>query len=810
VDEVSLWVSPERLRGSATFKRCTGCGSRLFKDENESLEFSGTHPRQVLCLPCHQRLESDSSEQEFSLSFRDVARSLRSGDVSIPVSPRILVMASLVLAAFLAVVAVRTAQLPEPPGPFQGIRDLALVYVPSEKGREVVDQGFLAPYVSFLDDDGASKEWLFDSFLFISLTSDSGSSFWGTSHAVDWRWWVEKLFTEGEQIDSLNRQVRAAGEVLGTPEKRGVIVSVPYPDPRVTDFGMTDDRGRPIKFEGKYGTPRNGDRLQACIWFVDSVIERWKLGQYRYLELLGFYWIQEELLSGDRELISDLADYIHGRGMGIYWIPYNSEGNMEDLSGYTSGDLAFDYVWIQPNHAFRDRVSEPWRERRDLDLVARNADRMGVSIEIELDPGTFLNGDMKAINNFYHYLDGGLTHMYMRKPLAYYVFPYQMYSSHNPVVRESYDVLCSFVKDRHEPAYSVIGGNVEDLPASLVKFGPETSWGKVETISGQRSRLGFPGAEISIGGVDISKDHFLAIRYLTYHSGAIEMKTMEGWKEIGTLAGDGMWQVAQWKAPLSGTNIRILDVRLTNFTWISDIWMYPDETVFEIRSLASGADMPGIYAESANVNGSWQVSPADGISLEMIDPRIPWTVVIRYSSEDPVLLDISNSRTLDFFTLRPSPDSTAFAFRTRPHEGGTSISLNFNGSASIQEAYVSPFSFLTNVGTSWDTNRLRHRPGVYLEKGWSAQRTSEDRARSYRSGRPGATLVVDSLGVDQEVTVTLGYRADGIVVIGPGTHSIPPSSSWATHSFRMVPSDPQTRLTLDSGIDLDYISIIYS
>jgi len=750
--------------------------------------------------------------------MRKLVNAVRETDTSRPTSAGVAALTTCVAACFiLASMAVRLGDSRTDAAPFDDIRDVVLLFVPFDPQEEQITQEVLAPYVSYLDEEGASKEWLFDSFLFLSIYSESRACFRESSTASDWEWWIGKLFADGEQIDALNDEVERVKRVLGKPSRRGVIVSIPYPDPSVADFGLRSESGKMLSFSAGAdpGEPDNADRLEACVWYVDEVVRNWnaRARGYNNLELLGFYWFQEELREGDSDLVNYLADEIHSRGYGFYWIPYNSEANIGAVQAYHLGSLSFDHIWIQPNWAFsRPGTHDRWDRERDLGHIAELASQLGASIEVEMDQSLYEKGDLQSLNYFYDYLDGGLTYNYMGGRLAYYVFPNRLYRSQNAAVRRSYDALCEFVKDRYRPAsyllHCDVGGNDTSSRLSSIFLESSWDWGSAETVDGLSTRLASPGAGFVIDNLDPSKDLVVAIRYQGLRGGELQARLGDEWKTLGTLGADGQWHTGHWMVEFSGRGLSRLAVRVTNLTRISDVWAYPGETIFRLQTSEPGQGAPGLHSDASQVNGSWRVGPGHGVVFAQTDPNKAWLVGISYKANGPVSMQASSKDASQTVLLGQSLDWADRVFLTLPGRGGSDIYFEFDGEIELRDFWVSPPRLHTNVGTSWDTSLQRHDPGGCLGQNWSASRsTSANPAITYRSGVNGSTLLVNPLDPSVGMSLTLLYRCgDAVaatmkdVTISVGT--FPQASEWTKHTIYLPPSSETVSLELSGPLDL--------
>jgi hypothetical protein len=804
-----LWVSPRRVRGSKSFKHCTCCGCRLFQSDSDSLDFVGTHPIEVLCLSCMEAQRARSVGWHPDISLAAITSLLRAVDSVRPTSVGVSALASLVVAGILASsLAIRTADTAPRLGGFEDIQDVALVYVPP--GQGLITQHYLEPYVSYLDEDGSRTEWLFDSFLFLTIYTDSMSTFWGPSSAADWRGWMDKLFRPGQQIDALDREVEEAKRHLGKTSKRGVIISIPYPSPETPSFGLVEGSRLDFSREGRKEESTQ-DRLRACTWFVDEVVSRW-IGQgYDNLELVGFYWFQEELMEGDVELVNRLSDYLRQEGYGLYWIPFNSEKNLDAVRAWQRGEIGFEYVWIQPNYAFKYRENERWRELRDLDTVARIAGELNASLEIEVDENSFLAGDVAALNNFYNYLDTGLTYLYVHRPLAYYIFPYDMYSSANSLVRQSYDALCRFVKGRHNPVsyflHRDIGSHGPAVNHPSIHLETPKDWGPKEVLDGIAAYLAAPGARIRVDDMDPHKDAILAIKYLTFLPTSVELSYGSEEGSLGKLVADGYWHTTHWKIDLSSRARKSFEVAFTNLTWVSAVWVYPEETILRL-DVGQAWDAPGIFTEVPPAGGVWDFRSGDEAVFRESDPQKLWMAGITYRSSDSVEITLANGRDFQTVTLEESGDWAERVFHVNPHDGSSSISFVFRGRIEVSDLWVAPSPLHTNVGTDWDTNPIRHTPGVSVAEGWSASRLDQmDGFRTFRAGGDGSTLFVSDLEGYSGVIVTLEYRSSRGVSVKPGRGKLelaflPTAPEWTTMGFLVPGGATEGVLELSGQIDL--------
>lgn len=225
------------------------------------------------------------------------------------------------------------------------IRDMVLIYNGGAHRTVVWNEEKFEPYVSALDADRETNNWLFDGFLFLEIhdgTHSFASGYRPTpARKEHWIGLMEGYMTNGNGIKALNSCLEKAKKKCKDPlRKRKIVISLPEPIPNQKDWGELD--GKQLDFSN------DGDRITACKWYIDYIIRQFKTADMKNVELAGFYWLAEEA-TNTRTFVNEVADYIHSKKYSFYWIPYfNSDGYNEWKS------LGFDQAFLQPNHFFND------------------------------------------------------------------------------------------------------------------------------------------------------------------------------------------------------------------------------------------------------------------------------------------------------------------------------------------------------------------------------------------------------------------------------------------------------------------------
>ncbi len=247
------------------------------------------------------------------------------------------------------------------------IRDLMLIYDATDTGR-LFDEKRFAKYLATTDD---APQWLFDGYLFLTLHR-GGKSFGAgykkpASNKKDWEAVLDYYLADEHSIPALDR---AAGELRakigGTFHRRKVVIFLPDPQEGQTDWGEID--GRALDFNNY------PDRIAACKWYVDRVVEKFAEHDFRNIQLSGIYWLPEHggfIASNLRQI----ADYVHSKNLDFHWIPYYDAFGHADWKNY-----GFDYACYQPNYCFSTTIP-----RQRLYDAVREAQQAGMGLEVEFD-----------------------------------------------------------------------------------------------------------------------------------------------------------------------------------------------------------------------------------------------------------------------------------------------------------------------------------------------------------------------------------------------------------------------------------------
>lgn len=339
------------------------------------------------------------------------------------------------------------------------------------------DKERFAPYVTYVDENGR-EQWLFDGFIFLESQDvdrpDSAAYTYMTGVLRDtgvaagkeqWQELIDYYFTEGNCIDGLDKAVTAAEERLGrAPKKRRVIMVIPDPvihhhyidtTTTTTYWGALD--GRQLDFK------KNDDRVAACKWFIDRVRAKFAEGDYRHIELAGFYWLREIIaqpqdteysyyLTRSDIMLPHIAEYLHSLNYTFNWIPFCDARGLDDWRKF-----GFDQVYMQPNHY--------WKPENDMDSVCMMINRAGTSMEFEFE-ASILNARPESDvyrARFRDYMKYARQYgIYGTRPLAYYQGSNALYDlsvSDDETDREFFHEFCRFVTGNPLRSQEPVKGN---------------------------------------------------------------------------------------------------------------------------------------------------------------------------------------------------------------------------------------------------------------------------------------------------------------------------------------------------------------
>jgi len=317
------------------------------------------------------------------------------------------------------------------------IKDMVLIYNGGAHRKVIWDESHFEPYVSYHDEKNKEDYWLFDGFLFLEILDGNGRGYASgyakeSARKEEWIGLIDQYLTKGNAIQALDNCIENAKNNCGRLTKRKIVISLPEPIPNQKDWGELN--GKKLDFSN------DEDRITACKWYIDFIIQRFNDANMRNVELQGFYWLAEEA-TNTRTFVHEIANYVHDKMLSMYWIPYfKSDGYNEWKS------LGFDQAFLQPNHFFNDTIPDS-----RIDDACQIAKSYGMSMEMEFDERATEQGGKR--NRMKAYIDGfNRNNIFEKTDVAYYqgndAFYQLRYGTENDV--ELYNELASIIAKRQK------------------------------------------------------------------------------------------------------------------------------------------------------------------------------------------------------------------------------------------------------------------------------------------------------------------------------------------------------------------------
>ncbi len=323
-----------------------------------------------------------------------------------------------------------------------GFHHCALIYETITR-----DSYSLRPYIVRIVDNKPTNDWLFDAFLYLTQRTSSGKrTEYGATDITDWQELIDRLFKNGD-LEALDDAISDIAEELGVdgpPEKRKIIICIPWLSPECHTFGDVDDDGKTENLA------HAEDQKKIVAWFIKQISNNWQKANYKHLELWGFYWMREDIVN-DAQTVRLAADVVHSAGYKLLWIPYNNALGWDKWQ-----DCNIDVAILQPNYAFGTSLDGGHIRRNRLLETASRAKQSGTGVEIEIRG----YGEHPLSNQvFLEYLRDGYLYGYQQGTTAYYLgsdFIHLAYNSTNPQLLKLYHTLCDYILGLEIPEPSVI------------------------------------------------------------------------------------------------------------------------------------------------------------------------------------------------------------------------------------------------------------------------------------------------------------------------------------------------------------------
>ena len=188
------------------------------------------------------------------------------------------------------------------------------------------------------DGGGVPVDTMFESFVFSGNSWYNGKRFWPglgiPMNKTDWTDFLSMQLTIGAaNLDSAAANISSLlpftqPSSCGGGLRPSVVLSIPYPDPRLQDWGTLDGPGsRSLNFS------LLEDRTRAVQWWVKQAYLQWESSGFKHARLQGFYWFFEEIREwpsvgggSDSILVPAVSQAIRALSSALMfvWVPVSS------------------------------------------------------------------------------------------------------------------------------------------------------------------------------------------------------------------------------------------------------------------------------------------------------------------------------------------------------------------------------------------------------------------------------------------------------------------------------------------------------
>lgn len=357
------------------------------------------------------------------------------------------------------------------------ISDLALIYAGASR-RPMWDKSQLRPYVTHIYADGR-EDWFFDGFLFLEFDNGTVAFGNGSGKAAatqeDWKWLLDEYFTRGYKLHALDELISEKKQTLGEPTLRHKVV-ITCCAPTKNKAGNWDVRKSWGNVNGKnLYFASTADRVTAVKWYIDTMLDKWNKAGFKNIDLEGIYWIEEGLFSNG-EIMAEVNDYVHSKGLRSYWIPYYPK-NQQYWSKWKD-EYNFDMCYLQPNYAFLDNETGTTKPYSLLIETVDAAKSYGTGLELEFETQEKSNA-LHSVNPELHQHINDYMDVYDEKGVfdkagvAYYSGTQgliHMDQSTDPVDHATIDRMASYVAARQKARADKAGVSDPEVADSVLAY----------------------------------------------------------------------------------------------------------------------------------------------------------------------------------------------------------------------------------------------------------------------------------------------------------------------------------------------------
>lgn len=321
-------------------------------------------------------------------------------------------------------------------------KNIGLIYYGAGGRRDWQAEDF-EPYITYKESSTGKTFPLFDAFLLIEYRTTDGKLFWGGKNEEEvakiehWKGLAERWLSCLHSINECAGNLKSRSLLH---QNIGVIITIPEPDVKCTNFGTLPDSNTSLNFQ------KPEDRQKAIRWYIEQVCHHIEQAKYEHLDFIGFYWLAESITNEMIPTVKETAKIVHERGLNFFWIPFFTGNNI-----WVWKELGFDYMFLQPNYFFNGDGGN-----RRLPLAGYRIQQFQCGAEMELDD-RILTSEPHQLR-FLQYLQAGSHFQWNTKPMAWYQSNdtiYQLATSKDEKLYEIYRNIVHFINNDYQPLTSL-------------------------------------------------------------------------------------------------------------------------------------------------------------------------------------------------------------------------------------------------------------------------------------------------------------------------------------------------------------------
>ncbi|MFS0783798.1 DUF4855 domain-containing protein [Bacillus sp. 1P06AnD] len=314
-----------------------------------------------------------------------------------------------------------------------GIKNGVIIYNGSENAK-----GFTPDFFdSYLTrNDGVQPNDLFDTFIFQAnrykigegdnmQSGDFSETAKNTANYDVWQWYLDRILGSEGSLANLDKAAAKAGK------HPNVYIGIPYPK----------KTGDIIDLDGNSLTNTTEAREDLVNWFINQVENTFYERNYSNINLKGYYWTNETVISQQDEIIvASAAKVLHAQNRKFIYSPHALSTNFNRWQSY-----GFDGAFRQPN-AFRFTGEDA---EAKLHRAFLEAQIFGCGINFEIEPNSSAQLAEKGLDSIKRYAEFSKRYGLPGRSMIVYQdleMIHRMATNPDPMYQQAYQAFMSIIQ----------------------------------------------------------------------------------------------------------------------------------------------------------------------------------------------------------------------------------------------------------------------------------------------------------------------------------------------------------------------------